>query len=126
VLVPGEDVDPEEGVGVTWRIERDVLRRETACVVDHGSDYDTPYGSASEHYWGRVSIDTATYEQRAQAEVTFTLRFDDPEVEVTVRSRLDVHVTSTDYQVHTDLECSENGKPVGERRWRRKFDRILG
>jgi hypothetical protein len=126
VLVPGEDVDPEEGVGVTWRIERDVLRRETACVVDHGSDYDTPYGSASEHYWGRVSVDTATYEQRAQAEVSFTLRFDDPQVEVTVRSRLDVHVTSTEYQVHTDLECSENGKPVAERRWRRKFDRVLG
>jgi hypothetical protein len=125
-LLPGEEADPAEGVGVTWRVERDVLRRETACIVDHGSSYDTPYGSVVEHYWGRVSVDTVTFEQRAQAEVTFTLRFAEPAVEVSVRSRLDVHITGTEYDVHTDLECTEDGKPVAERRWRRRFDRALG
>ena len=125
-FVSGEDADPTEGDGVTWRFERDVLRRETACVVDHGSEYETPYGSAVEHYWGRVAVDTETFEQRAQAEVVFTLRFDEPVVEVTVRSRLDVRVTGTEYAVHTDVECSENGKPVAERRWRRIVERELG
>ena len=125
-FVPGGDVDPEEADGVTWRVERDVLRRETACVVDHGSTYDTPYGSATEHYWGRVSVDTVTFEQRAQAEVTFTLQFDEPGVEVVCRSRLDVHINGTEYALHTDLECLEDGKPLAERRWRRIFPRELG
>ena len=125
-FVPGGEVHPAEADEVTWRVERDVLRRETACVVEHGSTYDTPYGSATEHYWGRVSVDTATFEQRAQAEVTFTLQFDEPGVEVVCRSRLDVHIDGTDYAVHTDLECLEDGKPLAERRWRRIFPRELG
>jgi uncharacterized protein len=123
---PGGGADPSEGEGVTWRIDRDVLRRETAGEVDHGGQYATPYGSAVERYWGRVSVDTETFEQRAQADVTFTVRFDDPEVEVTARSRLDVRVNATEYDVHIDLECSENGEPVAERRWRRIIDRELG
>ncbi|HTY71385.1 MAG TPA: CocE/NonD family hydrolase [Actinomycetes bacterium] len=122
-FVPGEEADPAEGEGVTWRVERDVLRRETACVVDHGSEYETPYGSAVERYWGRVSVDTRTFEQRAQAEVSFTLRFDEPAVEVVVRSRLDVRVSATEYAVHTDVECFEDAKPVAERRWRRVVER---
>jgi predicted acyl esterase len=125
-FVPGEDADPSEAEGVTWRVERDVLRRETACVVDHGSTYDTPYGSATERYWGRVSVDTVTFEQRAQAEVTFTLQFDDPGVEVVCRSRLDVHINGSEYALHTDIECLEDGKPLAERRWRRIFPRELG
>jgi hypothetical protein len=125
-FVPGGEVDPAEADEVTWRVERDVLRRETACVVEHGSTYDTPYGSATEHHWGRVSVDTVTFEQRAQAEVTFTLQFDEPGVEVVCRSRLDVHIDGTEYAVHTDLECLEDGKPLAERRWRRIFPRELG
>ncbi len=42
VLAPGGD-STEDAAVVTWTAERDVLARTTACAVDHGSTYETPY-----------------------------------------------------------------------------------
>jgi uncharacterized protein len=106
---------------VVWRVERDVVRGETACVVGSGSTYDTPYGKATERYQGRVTVDRASFEQRAEADVTFALEW--PEAAVSVRSTLDLRVRPRSYDVVIDLEVKENGEILGTRHWARTFDR---
>jgi predicted acyl esterase len=122
-LVPGAEQAEETAADMVWRTERDVLRRETACLVDHGSTYDLPAGgSATEHYRGRVSVDTGTFVQRAEADVSFTLRRPD-EPEVATRSRLDVVVDADAYDVRITLEATEDGVVVGERTWHERLPR---
>jgi hypothetical protein len=106
---------------VVWRVGRDVVRGETACVVGSGSTYDTPYGKATERYQGRVTVDRASFEQRAEADVTFALEW--PEAAVSVRSTLDLRVRPRSYDVVIDLEVKENGETLTTRHWARTFDR---
>ncbi len=121
VLHPGGP-SGEDGTDVEWRVERDVLRRRTSCVVDHGSSYAVPYGgTASEHYAGRVHVDTRTFEQRAEADVTFSIRW--AEVAVSTRSTLDVRIAADCYDVNVRLEAYEGDDPVGRRSWHRRFPR---
>lgn len=124
VFEPGDETSGEDPSGVVWRIERDVLRRTTECVVDHGSGYDVAHGgSAREHYRGRVSVDLRTFEQRAEAEVEFGLAW--PEAKVFTRSTLDVRIGPEAYEVTIDLEAVEDGRKVGRRSWRRRIPRNL-
>jgi predicted acyl esterase len=126
---PGDPTSSESDHGVVWRVERDVLGRQTACIVDHGSAYDAPYGSVVEHYKGRVSVSTRTFEQMAAADVSFTLRFTDDgtgdPVSVKARSQLEVHAGPKTYEVSISLVCTEGDEIVGERRWERSFPRDL-
>lgn len=116
---PPEDVDPD----VTWQVEHDVLRRRTACVVDHGSTWDTPYGQAAEHYTGRVEIDHQSFEQRATSEVDFTLRW--PEATVATRATLVATADAEQFEVVVQLTATEGATVVAEREWRRAFPRDL-
>lgn len=117
----------EDTAGVTWRIERDVLRRETSCVVDHGATYAVPHhGEATERYQGRVTVDTRTFEQRAEGEVGFRLGW--PEATVETRSRLSVRIGATSYEVSVELEAAElsgtdDEEVIGRRRWHRTLPR---
>ncbi|MFN8169059.1 MAG: CocE/NonD family hydrolase [Candidatus Nanopelagicales bacterium] len=128
-FVPGDPTSSESDHGVVWRVERDVLGRRTACVVDHGSAYDAPYGSVVEHYKGRVSVSTRTFEQMATADVSFTLRFADDgtgePAAAKARSVLEVHAGPKTYDVTITLVCSEGDTVVGERRWEQSFPRDL-
>ena len=113
----------EDASGVDWRIERDVLRRQTACVVDHATSYGVPYGGdASEHYTGRVSVDTRTFEQRATAEARYAIRW--PEVSVSTRSTLDVSIGADSYDAVIKLEVCEGDDLLTERRWQRRIPRL--
>ncbi|HEX6248081.1 MAG TPA: CocE/NonD family hydrolase [Nocardioidaceae bacterium] len=124
VLTPGEERSGEEPASVVWRVERDVLRRTTACVVDHGSRYGTAHeGSASERYRGRVEVDRRSFEQRAWSEVSFTLSW--PDVEVAASATLDLHATRDSYDVRIELEVSEDDRVVATRRWEQTVPRHL-
>jgi hypothetical protein len=121
--LPAGAESSEDPAGVTWRIERDVLKHETACVIDHGSRYPGPYDSeTSEHYHGRVSVDLDTFEQRAQASTTFAIRW--PEAPVSVNSTMDLRATADAYEVAVNLIAREGTTIVGRRRWQRRFDRL--
>ena len=125
VLPPGGEAT-EESAGIRWRVERDVLRRETACVVDHGSTYEAPHqGEAAEHYRGRVAVDTRTFAQRADADVRFRLAW--PEATVETRSTLELRIGSAEYDVRIELEAVEltdgEEQVVGRRTWRRTLPR---
>jgi hypothetical protein len=111
--------------GVVWRVERDVLSRETACVIDHGATYEVPYdGESTERYRGRVSVDTETFAQRAEGEVDLTVRW--PDVVAFAHSRLDVRIGPDAYDVVLELEVREggaDGEIIGERSWQRRLPR---
>jgi len=128
-FVPGDETSGESDHGVVWRVEHDVIGRTTACVVDHGSAYDAPYGSVVEHYGGRVQVSTRTFEQLATADVSFTLRFADDgtgsAVRCTARSTLEVHAGQSVYDVAITLVCREGDDVIAERQWRQQFPRDL-
>lgn len=122
VFTPGAATSAEDPSGVTWRIEHDVLRRETAAVIEHGSRFASPHGGdGSEHYRGRVSVDTETFAQRAEAEVTYALRWSD--VLATTHSTLDVRVGPDGYDVTVTLAAREGDELIGERRWEVRLPR---
>jgi predicted acyl esterase len=123
-LSPGDEHSGEDPEGIVWRTERDVLRRTTECVVDHGSAYDIAHGgSAREHYRGRVGVDLRSFVQWAQADVAFELSW--PEATVSTRSTLDVRVEPDGYEVTVALTAAEGGSVVAERRWERRIPRRL-
>jgi hypothetical protein len=127
-FVAGAEVSTEDPTGVVWRIERDVLGRQTACVVEYGSTVDVPGGEATDHYAGRVSVDTRTFDQRADAEADYRVAW--PDLVATTRSTLVVRVGPDAYDVVVTLEAREgrpgevgSGELVGERRWERRLPR---
>ncbi len=110
--------------GVVWRTERDVLARTTSCVVDHGSMTKLADGSTcEEHYAGRVSVDTRTFEQRAEASSRFAIAW--PDVSVSTEIRLDFVASAEAFDVSLMLAVREDGALFAERTWERTIPRDL-
>jgi hypothetical protein len=128
-FAPGHDHSSESPEGVTWRIERDVLAGTTACVTAQGSEYETPYGRMREAYSGRVSVDTATFQQTATADVELVLSFNDDgsgrPTTVSSRAHLDMYSTPDTYEVSITSTCTEGESSLGTRTWTRIFPRDL-
>jgi uncharacterized protein len=68
-----------------------------------------------------VMVNRASFEQRAEADVTFALEW--PQAAVSVRSTLDLRVRPRSYDVVIDLEVKQNGETLTTRHWARTFDR---
>ena len=113
-----------EASDVDWQVSRDVLRRRTTCSDAHGSDYEVDGGSVSERYTGAVSVDTVTWEQRAEASADFTVRWN----KATVRSRVDVTLLAgvTTYDLEISLQTWRDGEPFAAKQWHREIPRDLG
>ena len=107
-----------------WQVSRDVLRRRTTCTDAHGSHYEVDGGSVSERYTGAVSVDTVTWEQRADAAADFTVRWP----EAAVRARADVTLVAgpTTYDLDISLQSWRDGEPFAARQWHRQVPRDLG
>ncbi len=126
-FAPGNPESSEDTDGITWRIERDVARRVTRCVVGSKSDYSTPFGSASERYDGWVSVDERTFAQHAHSDVEFTLRFDATEateaVVATTRSVMDLSTSDDAYDIRIHLVVKDGDEVIRERTWHETFPR---
>ncbi|MGI8693008.1 MAG: CocE/NonD family hydrolase [Geodermatophilaceae bacterium] len=122
-FTPGAERSGENADGVVWRIERNVLAGITACVVDHGSSYETPYGHCTEHYDGRATVDLATHDQTATATASYTVRFADPPIEVRTEATLDFRATAEFFDIDISLTARENEAEVGRRDWQRRYPR---
>jgi len=75
-----------------------------------------------------VSVDTRSFDQRAEAEAHYEIRR--PDLVATTRSTLDVRIGPDAYDVVITLEAREGdpgtgaqGTLVGERRWERRLPR---
>jgi hypothetical protein len=122
-LVPSAE-QPDEPTDVVWRVERDILLRETSCVVDHGSTYDEPGVTCTDHYVGRVTVNTETFAQRMTGTSSFTLAW--PDVTVTSSAELRVDATESAFEIDLSLECTDGDAPFAHRRWQRTIPRDLG
>ncbi len=122
-LTPSNE-SPSKSEDTVWRVERDVLRRETSCVVDHGSTYDEDGVTCTDHYVGRVTVNTETFAQRAEATSTFTLAW--PDVTVSSEVRMTVLVSQQAFDISLELDCHEGDTVMAQRRWSRQIPRDLG
>ncbi len=111
---PPDKSEPESPA--VWRIERDVLARETRAVIAHGSEYDAEHGArVEEQYEGAVgvsTVDPATAWARATAR--FRVRW--PEADVTAEAKLDFRSDAAAYHVTVDVTAGD---------MERRFDRVI-
>ena len=110
---------------VSWRIEHDVLERETRYVVDHGSTYETEMGArVTESYFGSVAVSTTNPGHgRAEGRVRFEIAW--PEATAVAEVRATLASSAREYRLEMDLDVDHDGNEVGRRRWERSFDRRL-
>jgi len=120
-FAPGNPESSEDVDGITWRVERDVARRVTRCVVGSKSHYETPFGFASERYDGWVSVDERTFGQHAHSDVEFVLSF--PEVTSTVHSIMDLTTSGNTYEISINLTVKDGSTVIRERTWQQTFPR---
>jgi predicted acyl esterase len=115
-------------VPVTWRIERDLVGRETRAVTGYGFDYEAPFeGGVSERYEGSVGVATDD-PGRAWARGTSRYEIRWPEATVVAEARLDLRSDADAYHVVVDVVAEEAGAgALGrvERRWERVIPRDL-
>ncbi len=110
---------------VEWRIEHDILERESRYVVDHGSTYDTAAGAkVTESYFGRLVVSgTDPGRAHARGRVRYEIAWPEATAVTEVRSLLRSDARS--YTLELDLEVWHDGNLAGQRRWERTFDRML-
>jgi uncharacterized protein len=101
---------------VVWRIERDVLGRETRAVIAHGSEYEAEHGArVEERYEGALGVSTVDPgDAWAHAASRFRVRW--PEMEVTTEARLDLRSNAEAYHVTLDVVAGD---------WERRFERVI-
>jgi putative CocE/NonD family hydrolase len=120
-----DDHDPSGDRPTVWRIDHDVLARETRAFVDHGTTYDAEHGSrVEEHYAGEVAVST---DDLGIARATATSRFaiEWPDVRVHSEARLEVRSDAEAFDVTVDLDVHEDDELVRTRSWSRRIPRRL-
>jgi hypothetical protein len=135
VLPPGGDGVPtftdvappvRDGHGeILWSTSHDVLGRVTAVSTKYGGPYDPRFGGhMTDRYEGfaRVSIADPAI---ATAGGTVRFEIDWPEASVAVESRLLVSSSADDYCVDIELDATEGGQVVAQRRWSRRIPRLF-
>jgi uncharacterized protein len=109
---------------VVWRLERDVLARETEAVIAYGSAYEaTPPARVEEHYSGTVGVSTAD-PGRAWARASARYSISWPEADVVTEARLDLRSDGDVYHVMVEVIAEELGD-AGIGRRERRFERTI-
>ena len=120
-----EPPEPPELNDLTWSTGHDVLSRVTTVSTKYGGPYDTRHGGKmTDHYEGFATMPT-TDPALATAGGTVRFAIDWPEASVAVESRLIVASTTGEYCVDIELDAFESGELIAERRWSRRFPRLL-
>jgi putative CocE/NonD family hydrolase len=123
-FAPPPPQDPEPETPVTWRIERDVLSRETRAVIGHGAAYEGELGAqVEERYDGTIGVSTED-PARAWARATARYRIAWPEAEATAEARLDLRSDADTYHVAVEVDAEAAGERI-ERRFARAIPRRL-
>ncbi|MGQ0670379.1 MAG: CocE/NonD family hydrolase [Actinomycetota bacterium] len=112
--------------GVTWRIEHDVLERETRAVAESWgtTEADGERPRFRERYGGTVAASTRD-PGTARAEGRAILAIEWPEATVESDARLSLRSDAGTYHLELDLDVSENGERQWSRRWERTIPRKL-
>ena len=111
---------------VTWRVEHDVLARETRAVARYGGPTEAEEVSPYQVQWygGTVGVSTADPGRAfVDASATYELRFPEATVHTTAHTRIDSDAEA--YEVSIEVTAREDGGERWERRWRRRIPRNL-
>jgi uncharacterized protein len=110
-------------VPTIWRVERDILGRETRCVIAHGVDYDGHLGSRiEERYSGEVGVSTVDPGNAwARANARYRIRW--AEADVVTEAKLELRSDADAYHVVVEVAAEELDGPFGRRE--RRFERTI-
>jgi putative CocE/NonD family hydrolase len=121
-----ESARGDEVEEVTWRIEHDVLRRETRAVVRSGgpSEATDVVPAMDQRYEGTVGVSTDDPGRAfVDSSATYELRF--PEATVRSSSHLRVDSDAEAYHVRIRIEAGEGDVVRWSRSWQRRVARNL-
>jgi predicted acyl esterase len=123
---PADEAGDGSDDPVTWRVEHDVLGRETRVVTGYGWTYQAPFGARiRERYDGAVGV--SPHEPGAAwAHGTARYEIAWPEASVVTEARLDLRSDADAYRVVVDVAAEELGDaPGGFGRLERRFERRI-
>jgi hypothetical protein len=124
---PAPDVPEatDDGSPVVWRIDHDVLGRETRAVISHDTAYRGDFGArVRETYAGTVAVST---DDPGDSWADATARYDIawPDVTVATEARLHVRSDADAFAVEVELDVVDDAGPVATRRWTERIPRRL-
>jgi predicted acyl esterase len=123
---PDADDEPAPGApGVVWRVDHDVLARETRVLVDHGARYAGDHGAqVEEAYRGEVAVSTVDPgDARATARARYAITW--PDATVASEARLDIRSDRDAFTVSVELDVDDGDERLRSRRWDRRIPRRL-
>ena len=116
----------DELADVQWRVEHDILARETRAVALYGgpSDGDEVAPPMVQWYGGTVGVSTEDPGCAfVDGNATYELRYPEATVRTTSHTRIDSDADA--YHVTIEVTASEEGGERWERRWERRIPRNL-
>jgi hypothetical protein len=110
----------DDGSPAEWRIEHDVLARETRAVIAHGAEYDAEHGArVEERYEGAVGVSTVDPAAAwARATSRFHVRW--PDADVTTEAKLELRSDAETYRVAVEVIAEDE-----DERRERRFERVI-
>ncbi len=123
IAAPGPQADDADGV--VWRIEHDVLGRETRVVTRYGGAYEGALGArVTDQYDGTVGVSTTDPGAAwARGRSAFTITW--PEATSATVATIEVRSDAAVYDVRLDLEATLDGEPFAARAWKESIPRHL-
>jgi predicted acyl esterase len=122
-FIPGTGPSDSEADGVEWRIEHDVLARETRAHTRYGGTYEGLHGAVTtDDYRGSVGVSTL---DPARAWARGAARYEITWPEATVRTESTVEVTSDAerFEVTITLGVWDGDHQIADKSWHRTFAR---
>jgi uncharacterized protein len=122
----GESARGDELEQLEWRIEHDVLGRETRAIARYGgpSSADGVAPALDQRYGGTVGV-SIDDPGRAWVESAATYRLEFPEATVSTSARSSVRSDREAYDVRIEIEAAEEGAPPRRRTFARRIPRRL-
>lgn len=122
-LVPGAGPSDDDADGVVWRVEHDVLGRETRVVTRYGGTYDGQHGaSITDDYRGELGVSTTDPGCAwARGSSTFEIRW--PEVTARTEANLSVRSDGDRFEVEITLDVFDGAELLTRREWTRSLPR---
>ena len=116
-FTPGSGPSDDEYDGAVWRIEHDVIGRETRAVTRYGGTYDGNHGAVvTDDYRGELGVSTIDpADAWARGSASFEIRWSEVTVrtEATLSVRSDAHL----FEVEIHLTVHEDDTEIANRRW---------
>jgi hypothetical protein len=116
-FLPGTGPAADEADGVVWRVEHDVLGRQTEVVTRYGGTYPGAHGATvTNDYRGRLGVSTVDpADAWAEGSAALTIRW--PEATCRSEATLSVRSDERTLRVQIDLVVTEGDHELTRKHW---------